>query len=154
MYPDTSPKGAQLFQFMVPGFPALPLAIAMQEVLEVADLPEITPIPFAPRFILGISKWRDTIVTVVDLALKLCESVPARQDTPSLSRCLIAQVALGKQLDVVAWPILPQAGAVAVPPRVFKAEPASGLFAPMVHTTVMLADQSVTVLNLEGMMTP
>jgi chemotaxis signal transduction protein len=152
MYPDTKSRISQLFQFMVPGFPSLSLALTMQEVLEVGELPVITPIPFAPQFVLGLSEWRDEIVTVVDLALKLCGPMPPRQYTISFSHYLIAQVVLGEQLDVVAWPILSKAGAVIVPPRAFKAESPVDLFGPMVHTTVLLADRPVSVLNLQGLM--
>lgn len=152
MYPDTRPNSSQLFQFMLPGFPALSCAVTMQEVLEIGELPALTPIPFAPQFVLGLSKWRDEIVTVVDLALKLCGSMPPRQYTISFSHYLIAQVVLGERPDVVAWPILSKAGVVAVPPRAFKAESSVNLYEPMVHATVILANQPVTVLNLEGMM--
>jgi chemotaxis signal transduction protein len=146
---DTRPNSSQLFQFTVPGLPDLWFAITMQEVLEVTDLTGIAPIPFAPQFVMGLSKWRDHIVTVVDLAIKLGDPVPSRQSTLPLSHYLIAQVVLNEQLNVVAWPILPQSGAIVVPPRAFRAESPPGLFMPMVHTTIMLADQPITLLNLE-----
>jgi chemotaxis signal transduction protein len=152
MYPDTQLRSSQLFQFMVPGFPAFTLAITMQEVLEVTELPEIVPIPFAPPYIMGISKWRDELVTVVDLALKLLDPMPSRQYAITPSHYLIAQVVLGGQLEMVAWPILTKAGVLTIPSEVFKAESPPDLFAPMVHTTVALADQPVTILNLEGIM--
>jgi chemotaxis signal transduction protein len=149
MRADTRLNSFQLFQFTVPGLPDRWLAITMQEVLEVTDLPQIVPIPFAPEYVMGISRWQDHVVTVVDLALKLRDPAPPRQDTLSESHYLIAQVVLNGQLNVMAWPLLPKAGAITVPPRVFKAETPSNLFMPMVHTTIMLADQPITLLNLE-----
>jgi chemotaxis signal transduction protein len=146
---DTRLNSSQFFQFTVPGLPDLWFAITMQEVLEVTDLTKIAPIPFAPQFVMGISKWRDHIVTVVDLAIKLCDPAPSRQNTLSSSHYLIAQVVLNEQLNVMAWPILPKSGAIAVPPRVFKAESPPGLFMPMVYMTIMLAGQAITLLNLE-----
>ena len=41
--------------------------IPVGDVLEVINLPELTPIPFSQSWILGVANWRGKLLTVVDL---------------------------------------------------------------------------------------
>lgn len=47
------------------------VAAPMAALLEVADLGEVTPVPLAPGWLLGITNLRGTVVPVVDLAALL-----------------------------------------------------------------------------------
>jgi chemotaxis signal transduction protein len=154
MLPDIERAGAQLFQFTVPGLPEPTLAVALQEVLGVAALSKVTPIPFAPPFVLGLSEWWGGVITVVDMATVLCGNEPSRPEPATDLHYLIAQVVVDAQRDVVAWPILPGAGALAAPTQAPRADVPPYLSPTMIYVAVTLADRSLILLNLEGLAAP
>ncbi len=45
--------------------------LSISQVPEIIDLPAITPVPSAPAHILGIVRWRQWVVPVVDLAVRM-----------------------------------------------------------------------------------
>jgi purine-binding chemotaxis protein CheW len=46
-------------------------ALPVTDVLEVADIGEITPVPGAPKAVIGLKNLRGSVITVVDLAAVL-----------------------------------------------------------------------------------
>jgi purine-binding chemotaxis protein CheW len=51
-------------------------AVPIQEVREVASVGELTPVPGAPRAVMGVQNLRGQVVTVVDLGALLGTSTP------------------------------------------------------------------------------
>jgi chemotaxis signal transduction protein len=47
------------------------IALALAALAEVAELGEITPMPLAPRWLLGVTNLRGTVTPVIDLAVLL-----------------------------------------------------------------------------------
>jgi chemotaxis signal transduction protein len=151
---DNLAGSPQLFQFKVPGLPQTTLALGFPEVLEIARLPEPTPVPFASPFILGLSEWRGNIVTALDLSSLLNGGTGAASGTPRPAydpdlRHLVAQVVVDTRREMVAWPVLPGAGSLTVPPRVPHADIPADLRAEMVRTAISLSDQTFVLLNLD-----
>jgi len=154
MPPDNLSRSTQLFQFRVPGLPDITLALGLPEVLEIARLPEPTPVPFASSFILGLSKWRGNIVTVLDLSSLSGRVTDApggalRPDYDPGLRHLVAQVIVDTRRETVAWPVLPGAGSLTVPPRVPQTHIPPGVPAEIVRLAISVSNQTLVLLNLE-----
>ncbi len=148
MRPDRQDR-VQLFQFTVPGLSQMPLAVPLAQVLEVTELARIAPIPFAPVFVLGIAEWRSDMITVVDLAVRLCDDMDSQITQYSGWRYVIVQAVMDAKLNIVAWPILPGASVLSVPTHVPQAEVSGHLSSAMVYAALTLYDRSVALLNLE-----
>lgn len=154
MPPDNLSGSPQLFQFKVSGLPETTLALGLPEVLEIARLPEPTPVPFASPFILGLSEWRGNIVTALDLSSLLNGGMGATGETtrPAYNsdlRHLVAQVVVDTRREMVAWPVLPGAGPLTVPARAPHADTPPDLQAKMVRTAISLSKQTFVLLNLD-----
>lgn len=152
MSPSTQSASVQLFQFTVPGMPELTLALALPEVLEIASLSQVVPVPFAPPFVLGVHEWRDGIITVIDLAAALQPgTAPPNEPGDDLdAHYLVAQVVSDTQRELVAWPVLPGASAISAPSQVPQAEMPAQLPAGGVRASISLADQTVVLIDLPG----
>ena len=140
----------KLLSFKVPGLSDLALALALQEVLEVTELGSVTEVPFAPHFLMGLSEWRGSVVTVVDLADTLCKSTPPRPASPSGSRHLVVRVIANGQADAIAWSILPGASIIAAPSQAPQANISVSLLPEGVYTAVTLSGAPHVLLNLAG----
>lgn len=138
----------QLFVFSVPGLPEISLAVMLPEVASVAKLEHLTPVPLAPRYIIGVSPWRGEVLAVVDMVAVLCDDQVALPGRASESSHLIVQVTVDDQCELVAWPILPGAHAVAVPAQAPQEELPDGLSAAMAHVTFTLSGRPITLLHL------
>lgn len=147
---DNSRKSVRLLSFKVPGLPDLALAVALQEVLEVTELGSVTEVPFAPHFLMGLSEWRGSVVTVVDMADVLCKSTPPRPALPSGSRQLVARVIVNEQADAIAWSILPGASIIAAPSQAPQANIPFILLPEGVYAAVTLSGVPLVLLNLAG----
>jgi hypothetical protein len=151
MAPDDKGRTSiRLLSFKVPGLPDLALALALQEVLEVTELGSVTEVPFAPHFLMGLSEWRGSVVTVVDMADVLCKSTPPRPASPSGSRQLVARVIADGQADAIAWSILPGASIIAAPSQAPQANVLVPLLPEGVYAAVTLAGAPHVLLNLAG----
>ena len=142
--------GARLLQFKVPGLPELTLAVSLQEVLEVTELGAIIRVPFAPPFLTGLSEWRDSMVTVVDMADLLCKDALQRPYRAAGTHHLITKALVGDRLDAIAWSIVSGASMVSAPSQVPQANMPRELLPQGVYATVTIADTPLALLNLAG----
>jgi chemotaxis signal transduction protein len=146
-------KNNQLFHFKLPGLPDWGCTLTLQEVLGVIKIPSVLPLPFAPYFVTGISQWQSRIVTVIDMAAALC-GISAKQSLwPSDSYHLVAQMLIDAQFELVAWPILVEAGVVLVPSRAPQALLPSNFTPPLIRTSFTVNHNSLVMLNLESLNT-
>ncbi len=141
---------ARLLSFKTPGLPDLSLAVALQEVLEVAELGSITEIPCAPHVLLGLSEWRDRVVTVVDMANVLCKDTLPRPAPLANWHHLVVRVVIGEQVDAIAWSILPGASIIAAPPQAPQTSVPIDLRPQGIYAAVTLLDTPHVLLNLTG----
>lgn len=142
--------GIRLLSFKVPGLPDLSLAVGLQEVLEVTELGSVAEIPFAPQFLLGLSEWRGSVVTVVDMADVLCKSALPRPALPAGLHQLVARVVVDAQADAVAWSILPGASVIAAPSQAPQANLSIDLLPQCIYAAVILSGAPLALLNLAG----
>jgi len=147
---DNGHAGARLLRFKVPGLPEMSLAVTLQEVLEVTELGAITRVPFAPPFLTGLSEWRNSIVTVVDMADLLCRDALQRPYRAIGTHHLVAKVLVGNRLDAVAWSIVSGASMVSAPSQVPQASIPRELLPQGIYATVAIADTPLALLNLAG----
>ena len=138
----------QLFQFSVPGLPGNALAVGLLQIVEVTSLSAITPVPFAPECVLGVSTWRGRVIGVIDLSSVLLH-LPAVPQTSTPWHYLVAQTILDDQIEIVAWPILSNATTVTVPANMPAAEALAGLDSPAVFATLDLEGKPVALLDIE-----
>ena len=151
MAPDNNGRaGVKLLTFKVPGLPDLSLAVALQEVLEVTELGFVAEVPFAPQFLLGLSEWRGSVVTVVDMADVLCKNTLSRPALPAGLHQLIAKVIVDAQVDAVAWSILPGASVIIAPSQAPQASLSIDLLPQCIYTAVTLSGAPLVLLNLAG----
>lgn len=141
---------ARLLSFKVPGLPDLSLAVGLQEVLEVTELGFVAEVPFAPQFLLGLSEWRGSVVTVVDMADILCKNTLSRPALPSGLHQLVARVIVDDQADAVAWSILPGASVITAPSQAPQANLPIDLLPQCIYAAVTLSGAPLALLNLAG----
>ncbi|NDJ75880.1 MAG: hypothetical protein GYB65_06450 [Chloroflexi bacterium] len=154
--PGNGHAGAlQLFQFAVPGMPYIALALPLPQVLEVGQLPPPTALPFTPCFVQGVSRWRDRLITVIDLAA-LLRGQPSTMDSArhlaprdSGHRHVIVQAVVERHIELLTWPILFGAKTLAVPPELEQASPLDDVASWLVFSTVVVEGQPLTVLNVD-----
>ncbi len=140
----------RLLSFKVSGLPDLSLAVALQEVLEVTELGAVSEVPFAPHFLLGLSEWRGSVVTVVDMADILCKSTLPRPSLTTGLHQLVARVIVDDQADVMAWSILPGASIVVAPTQAPQASLPVDLLPQGIYAAVTISDAPLVLLNLTG----
>lgn len=97
---------AKLCVFEAPGLEGTSFALTLPEVLAVGTLADIQPVPFCPACVLGISLWRDQLVTVIDLAAAMLDGKADPDHFITASRYLIGQAIWGDRRELFAWPIL------------------------------------------------
>ena len=154
---DEHPRSFRLLQFTVPGMPHIDLGLPLVQVLEVGGLPLVTPLPFTPSFVTGVSQWRGQLITVIDLAALICGQQSATNnshpDTEDVrQRYVIAQVVVEDRIELIAWPILFQARAVVVPPRLEQASPLDGIASWLVFSTLVM-DHPLVLLDIDQVVT-
>ncbi len=142
--------GVRLLSFRVPGLPGLSLAVGLQEVLEVTQLGSVAEVPFAPQFLLGLSEWRGSVVTVVDMADVLCKSALPRPALPAGLHQLVARVIANEQVDAIAWSILPGATVINAPSQAPRVSPSIDLLPQCIYAAVTLSGAPLALLNLSG----
>lgn len=118
-------------------------AVDVADAREVVVFDDMTPVPLAPSFVLGLANLRGTVMPVVDLAPLL--GLPARQ-------------AEGQTLGVVLghgpWTAAAAVDSVlGLEPLETEAErPAPGSWAPFTSAGAAGADGSITVLSAGAML--
>ena len=142
--------GTRLLQFKVPGLPELALAVTLQEVLEVTELGSITRVPFAPPFLVGLSEWRGSLVSVVDMADLLCRDALPRPYRATGAYYLIAKVSVGNRLDTIAWSIVSGASMLSAPSQVPQASSPYKLLSQGIYAAITISDIPLVLLNLAG----
>lgn len=151
MAPDGNGRtSVKLLSFKVPGLPGMSLAVTLQEVLEAIELGPVIEVPFAPHFLLGVSEWRGSVVTVVDMADVLCKSTPPRPALPAGLHQLVTRVAVGERADAIAWSILPGASIITAPSQAPQASLPVDLFSQCVYAAFTFSDAPLALLNLSG----
>lgn len=147
---DSAPSYLQLLTFAVPGLPDLSLAVSLSEVFESTRFTTFTPLPFTPPAILGLCEWHDHIITVIDLACLLSgDSTPLELAS---WRGLVAQVILNnRQLDHIAWPILPGARLHPAPLQALRMDLPGFLNPGFIRASIQLDNQAVILLNLDNL---
>lgn len=140
----------KLLSFRVPGLPDLSLAVALQEVLEITELGSVTKVPFAPHLLTGLSEWRGSVVTVVDMADVLYENTPPRPAPPAGLHQLVAQAIVDDHADAIAWSIMPNASIVNAPSQAPQASIPVDLLPQGVYAAVTLSEAPLVLLNLAG----
>src|SRR5262245_47614276 len=111
---------ARLFTFRVPSLEA-DFAIAMPEMLEIAPIGQITPVPFAPAYVIGAALWRGEVVTVIDLVSALTDDTSERHLSPDQAY-LMCIVVLGDEAHLAAIPAMAGSTLIDVPRYVSRAE--------------------------------
>ena len=150
MLPEIQHANPQLFLFSVPELPDQTLAIGLQQVVEVTQLEEVSPVPFAPPFVTGLSRYRDNVITVIDMAKALSGAgiEPYQADPTDGRNYLLAQMVADEHNEIVAWPILRGANTTFTPLKAPRAETPEHLLPHLIFATVTLSDQPIVVLDL------
>ncbi|MBN1121070.1 MAG: chemotaxis protein CheW [Anaerolineae bacterium] len=138
-----------LFQFQVPGLPEIGLAVALIEVLEVSTLPAATPVPLAPAQISGLSQWRDSVITVINMAKALGGDSPDVSENEDAPFYIIAQVVNGRSRETVAWPILPGSNIIEPPAQVPVTSPPNHINPELIRATIQHNTNTLILLNLD-----
>jgi chemotaxis signal transduction protein len=138
-----------LFQFQVPGLPEIDLVVGLIEVLEVSSLPPVTPVPLAPAQISGLSRWRGSVITVLDLAKALGGDSTSASQTEDAPFYIVAQVVNGQSRETVAWPIMPGSSIVEPPPQVPVTAPPKHINPDLIRVTIQHNTNTLILLNLD-----
>ena len=141
---------AHLFRFTVPNLPEMAFVIAQQEVVEVSEIPPLTRVPFAPFFVIGISKWRARLLTVIDMASAFLSSHPKTPFAESNRRYLITQTAIDTGSEFIAWPVEIGSRVQSVSSQVLAAEKPPHLNPAMMRTVIHVENETLIWLNVEG----
>ncbi len=137
---------ARLFRFNVPGVEVV-LAIPIEQLIGVARLPFLTPVPGMPPAILGLSRWQSTPVVVLDLRRFIDETaLDGEQDFLAMHHVII-KVAIQNQINLVGCPILASSQMISVPLQLPRAELPPGLNSMIIHQAVSIDDVCVLLLN-------
>lgn len=143
----SAPSQVRLFRFSVPGLEAA-LAIPLEQMLGVARLPFVTRVPCAPPAILGLGRWQEQPVTVLDLRLILDPAAErARRDIPDQLH-MVVKIAFKDSLCLAACPIRPGGQIISAPPRVPGAALPAGLAADLVHQAALIDGVPTLLIDL------
>jgi chemotaxis signal transduction protein len=146
----SKPASIRLLQFKVPGLPDLALAVTLQEVLEVIEPGPVVGLPFAPPFVTGLSRWRNRVVTVIDMADILSKDAHRRPFRETGAHYLVAQVTVDDQLDAIAWPIISGASMLNAPSLAPQVNLSTSLLPQAIYATFSASDVPFALLNLAG----
>ena len=141
---------AKLCVFEVPGLADHELALTLPEVLAVGALAEIQPVPFCPEFVLGLSLWRDQLVTVIDLAAALTGAKADPHHVIVASRYLIGQAIWGDRRDLFAWPIMKGTETVSVMLSDVQLSQDSTLTSDLIYSVIHSEDKVFLLVNAGG----
>jgi chemotaxis signal transduction protein len=148
-------RAARLLCFMIPNLPELQLALALPEVLEIAPLMAVTPVPFAPSFVTGLAFWRGDPVTVIDLAAALSGSKPSSDLCSVDQQYLIALALVGEQPHTIAWAMLPGSAVREIPsPAQSIPVATAAINRDMFHATICVDGQSIGLVNTARLFSP
>ena len=137
---------AKLFRFTVPGLGPT-LAIPIEQLIGVARLPFVTEVPCTPPAILGLSRWQDTPVTLVDLGRLLDETAPDNGQDFSAMRHLVFKIADQGQIVLAGCPILTGSQMISVPLRLPRADVPAGINPALIHQAVSIDGAPVLLLD-------
>jgi chemotaxis signal transduction protein len=139
---------ARLLCFSIPNLPVLQLALALLEVLEIVPPMEVTHVPFAPPFVMGLSLWRGEPVIVIDLAAALSGGKPSSDPYPDHQQYLIALTVVGEHPHMIAWPILSGSAARDIPSLIQSAPlPITAMNSDLFHAAIYLEGQVIGLVN-------
>ena len=136
--------------FEVPGLEDHQLAVTLPEVLSVGALAEIQPVPFCPPYILGVSLWRDHLVTVIDLAAALTGTNADPYHLIEASRYLIGQTIWGNRRELYAWPIMRGTDTVSVLLNDVRLSLDSTLTSELIYSIIHSDDKDFLLVNAGG----
>lgn len=147
MKSDNPLPTARLFRFNVPGTEHM-LAAPFEQLAGVANLPFLTPIPAMPEAILGLSRWQELPVVVIDMQRVLCpDVVPAMQQDALAYHAMVLKIVFENQVNLVACPILAGGQSVSVPLSLPRAEMPGGIVPEAVHQAVLIGEKRVLLLD-------
>jgi hypothetical protein len=149
--PSSERGDVQLLQFSVPRLEDVRLAVTMQEVVAIARLANLTPVPFAAPYVFGLSEWQDAVLAVIDLGGLLSGFAPGPPDFDWKGYCLIVRVVVNERPEVIAWPILPGASAIVVPPRVPRTDIPQHIPLEFISAAMWIADAPAILLDMAGL---
>ena len=144
---NSAPGSARLFRFSVPGLDDA-LAIPLGQMMGVARLPFVTRIPCTPAAILGLGRWQEQPVMVLDLAAILAPAGRPADLAPAEQLHMIARTAFGEQVCLVACPIRPGGQIINVPLKVPGAALPDGLAAGVVHQAALIDGAPTLLIDL------
>jgi chemotaxis signal transduction protein len=142
----------RLFRFRVDGVDC-DLAIPAQWTAGVAQLPFVTPIPFAPPSIYGISRWQDKPVSIVDLRMLLQADGNTTVGHASGGYHLIARAPSVGGEGLVGWPIKAGADTLRVAAQMPPAVIPAGIKEGAIHAAVAIGDAPLLLLDLVRLFT-
>ena len=122
-------------------------AIEAESVLEVVARDEITPLPTAPDFLLGLINVRGRIVAVIDLGNVLDEEV-ANRDVGQVVIVEVAGVEVGFGVHRCGIVHVPQSALTPSPQDYFKSTTESGV--GLIDVAKIIADTRHTAASLVG----
>ena len=141
-----APTQAKLFRFNVPGLEP-ELAIPIEQLVGVARLPFLTHVPCTPPAILGLSRWQDSPVVLVDLRRLIDETaLDGDQDFSALHH-VIVKIAVQNQINLIGCPILAGSQMISVPLRLPRAAVPEGVNLTIVHRAVTIDGAPVLLLD-------
>ena len=134
----------RLFRFRVPG-QTCDFALPVQWTAGVARIPSVTRIPLVPPSILGVGRWLDQPISILDLGIIVkTDSVIAR--TPADDGLyLIVREPTGRGL--VGWLIAPGAETALVMPKMPAALMPPDIRRHVVYAAISIEDEPVVILN-------
>lgn len=141
---------AKLCVFEVPGLTDHALALTLPEVLAVGALAEIQPVPFCPVYVLGLSLWRDQLVTVIDLCAALTNSKADPHHLIIASRYLIGQAIWGDRRELFAWPIMRGTDTVSVTLSDVRLSKDSALRSELIYSVIHSNENDYLLVNAGG----
>jgi chemotaxis signal transduction protein len=138
---------AQLCVFRVPRLTDYVFGLTLSEVLAVSVIPEPLPVPFSPSFVLGLSVWRDQLITVVDLAAAMLGKQVGEFSEYSKYRFVIGQTIWGKRPEVFAWPILEGTETYSISLQDVRLSHESALDNNLMYSTIHTTEREFILVN-------
>jgi hypothetical protein len=142
---------ARLLCFTTRNLPELQLALTLPEVLEIAPLMAVTPVPFAPPFVIGLALWRGDAVTVIDLGAALSSARALSGPYTVDQQYLIALTLIGEHLHRIAWPIMPGCTPREIPSLMQSATlPSTVMNSALFHAVIRVEGQITGLVNTKN----
>ena len=109
--------------------------------------------PFSPGYVLGLSLWRDQLVTVIDLSAALTNSKADPHHVIVASRYLIGQAIWGDRRELFAWPIMRGTDTVSVMLNDVRLSTDTTLQRELIYSVIHSEGQDYVLINAGGFAT-